>query len=86
MRCRTTLSSSTADSAGSTTYVQALKATESLGQPAEGFVKPASITQKFSETLFKQLNTLIQLTVQIKEELEDLKEEVKTLKEAASLR
>ncbi|WOL20207.1 hypothetical protein Cni_G29011 [Canna indica] len=67
------------------TYLDALKATESLGQPAEGFVKPNAITQKFSETLFKQLNTLIQLTVRIKEQLDDLKEEVKTLKEAGTI-
>ncbi|WOL13721.1 hypothetical protein Cni_G22499 [Canna indica] len=66
--------------AASTVYTDALKATESLSQPAVGFVNPTVTTNKVSESLFRQLNTLIQITVQIKEQLEDLKAEVQAIK------
>ncbi|WOK92868.1 hypothetical protein Cni_G01560 [Canna indica] len=66
--------------AASLVYKEALKATDPLGTPAEGFVKPALITTKHSESIFKQLNTLIQLTCKIKEQLDELAIEVKQLK------
>ena len=65
----------------SSIYLEALKATETLEEPAQGFVKPAECT-KGTTTVIKQNNTIIQLLVKIQEELEDCKISIKRLEAA----
>ena len=54
-------------------YKKALAVTESLGDPAVGFVKPTEVTHGATSTILKQNNTIIQLLVKISEDLEDIK-------------
>ena len=51
-------------------YLDALKATESIEVPAEGFATPSS-SQKPPSTIIKQNNTIIQLLIKISEKLDD---------------
>ena len=60
-------------------YQNALKATESIEEPAEGFIKPSS-TPKATSTLIKQNNTIIQLLIKISENLDDCLDKVKDIR------
>ncbi|KAJ1689907.1 hypothetical protein LUZ63_014062 [Rhynchospora breviuscula] len=68
--------------AESSVYREALRATESIEEPALGFVKPTEATQRATSTIIKQNNTIIQLLVKIKEEFEDCKDQIRELKRA----
>ncbi|KAJ1704481.1 hypothetical protein LUZ63_004260 [Rhynchospora breviuscula] len=68
--------------AESSVYREALRATESIEEPALGFVKPTEATQRATSTIIKQNNTIIQLLVKIKEELEDCKDQIRELRRA----
>lgn len=70
------------NTARSSIYQEALKATETLEEPSQGFVKPAECTKGATSALIKQNNTIIQLLVKIKEELEDCKIAIKRLEAA----
>ena len=61
-------------------YKDALRATESIEEPSEGFVTPAKVGQKVTTALIKQNNTIIQLLVKISENLNDCLETVKDIK------
>lgn len=76
------------------TYKEALEATETISPPAKGFIDPISIKQslELSRENIKQTNTIIQLLVSISEEQNDIKTrltsleaELKTVKKATSL-
>ena len=60
-------------------YLDALKATESIEVPAEGFIKPSD-SQKPPSTIIKQNNTIIQLLIKISENLENCVDTVKDIK------
>ena len=60
-------------------YLDALKATESIEVPAEGFATPSS-SQKPHSTIIKQNNTIIQLLIKISENLENCVDTVKDIK------
>ena len=62
----------------SSNYLEALKATESIEEPAVGFVKPAE-AKGGTATVIKQNNTIIQLLVKLSENLEDCKESIKNI-------
>lgn len=68
---------------GSDDYKEALTATTSLGAPAVGFAKLEDVTDRNEavKTIIKQNNTLIQLLVQIKQELDDCKASVKEIQQ-----
>ncbi|KAJ4760007.1 ORF II [Rhynchospora pubera] len=66
-------------SANSTIYKEALKAIETIHQPAVGFVRPQDITGRAIDVQFKQNNTIIQLLLKLTEEVEDLKAAVKKI-------
>jgi hypothetical protein len=61
-------------------YQNALKATESIEEPAEGFTKPTAVNQRATSTLIKQNNTIIQLLIKISENLDDCLDTVKDIK------
>ena len=61
-------------------YKNALTATESLEEPAVGFVKPSEVTQRSTTAILKQNNTIIQLLVKISENLSDCKEAIRDIK------
>ena len=61
------------------TYLDALRATESIEVPAEGFATPSS-SQKPPSTIIKQNNTIIQLLIKISEKLDDCLGTVKDIK------
>jgi hypothetical protein len=64
-------------------YQEALSATESIEEPPCGFVKPRDTDKTTTAiALIKQNNTLIQLLVKIKEDLEDCKDAIKDCREA----
>ena len=65
-------------------YLNALRATESIEAPAEGFVKPIDSNQKATITLIKQNNTIIQLLVKISENLEDCLDTVKDIRKVVA--
>jgi hypothetical protein len=65
-------------------YKDALKATESIEAPPEGFVKPTEVSQKATAALIKQNNTIIQLLVKISENLDDCLETVKDIKKVVA--
>ncbi|KAJ4770926.1 ORF II [Rhynchospora pubera] len=71
--------------ADSSIYKEALRATESLEEPALGFVKPSEAAQRDTSIIIKQNNTIIQLLVKIKEELEDCKDQIRELRRAKAL-
>ena len=64
----------------SSTYLDVLRATESIEEPAVGFAKPSEAKTTTTSTLIKQNNTIIQLLIKISENLEDCKEKLKALK------
>jgi predicted nuclease with TOPRIM domain len=68
--------------AESLTYQDALRATESIEEPAYGFIKPSDVTRGTTAALIKQNNTIIQLLVKLKEDLEDCKSAIKRLEAA----
>ena len=59
-------------------YKKALAATESLGDPAVGFINPKEVPQgtTTTSTVIRQNNTIIQLLVKISEGIEDIKKVV----------
>jgi len=69
-------------SANSSIYTDALKATETLGTPAVGFVKPTEVTERITSVQLKQNNTVLQILIKIKEDLEDLKVAVRRIEAA----
>ena len=71
-------------SAKTETYKNALKATESIDQPAEGFVKPTEPNNRVTITLIKQNNTIIQLLVRLSEDFEQSLETLKDIKRAVT--
>ena len=60
-------------------YRNALIVTESLEEPAIGFVRPTG-TQKSTTAILKQNNTIIQLLVNISKDLSDCKEAIQDIK------
>ena len=60
-------------------YLDALRATESIEVPAEGFATPSS-SQKPPSTIIKQNHTIIQLLIKISEKLDDCLGTVKDIK------
>ena len=62
----------------SSNYLEALKATESIEEPAVGFVKPAE-AKGGTTTVIKQNNIIIQLLVKLSENLEDCKESIRNI-------
>ncbi|KAG6507913.1 hypothetical protein ZIOFF_033266 [Zingiber officinale] len=69
-----------------TSYREALQATEGIEAPALGFLRPAEYqgAVKGSVTAIKQANTQIQLLVTILEKLENLEERIKKLEAKAA--
>ncbi|KAG6507914.1 hypothetical protein ZIOFF_033267 [Zingiber officinale] len=69
-----------------TSYREALQATEGIEAPALGFIRPAEYqgAVKGSVTAIKQANTQIQLLVTILEKLENLEERIKKLEAKAA--
>ena len=65
----------------SSSYLEALKATDSIEELAVGFANPTE-TPKGTSTLIKQNNTIIQLLVKFKEELEDCKTAIRRIEAA----
>ena len=63
-------------------YKNAIAATESLEEPAVGFVKPLEVAPKATTALLKQNNTIIQLLVKISEELLDCKKAIENIQKA----
>ena len=61
-------------------YKSALVATETLGDPAVGFVNPKEETQKGTTVIIKQNNIIIQLLVKISENLFECKEAIQDIK------
>lgn len=69
--------------ASSSTYIEALQATENLEPPALGFVKPSEGAKGAigsSLALIKQNNTIIQLLVRVSEEIDDCKTDLERIK------
>lgn len=67
-------------------YQDALRATEGLESPAQGFIRPSKVQggpTSLSAVILKQNNTIIQLLVKACEKLEDCNTEIKSLKEKA---
>jgi hypothetical protein len=62
----------------SSSYLEAVKATESIEEPAVDFVKPAE-AKGGTATVIKQNNTIIQLLVKLSENLEDCKESIRNI-------
>jgi hypothetical protein len=71
--------------AESSIYKEALKATKSIEEPAYGFTKPSDITRNTTSAIIKQNNTIIQLLVKLREDLEDCKVAIRRI-EAAKAR
>ena len=81
--------SSWTQTAESSEYKDALKATESLESPSQGFVKPTQIQKtggpaSLSSAIIKQNNTIIQLLVKTNEYLEDCIQNIKHLSSSVS--
>ena len=60
-------------------YLDALTATESIEEPAVGFVKPTEQKSNITAAI-KQNNTILQLLVKISEDLSDCKDAIKDIK------
>lgn len=76
--------SSWTQTAESSEYKDALKATESLESPSQGFVRPTQIQKtggpaSLSSAIIKQNNTIIQLLVKTNEYLEDCSQNIRQL-------
>jgi hypothetical protein len=67
----------------SSSYIEALKATESIEEPSVGFVKPTE-SIKGTTTIIKQNNTIIQLLVKISEGVEDCKESIQNIRKVVA--
>ncbi|AHX37578.1 hypothetical protein [Blackberry virus F] len=70
---------------GSSVYKEATQALEGLDQPALGFARGtdfAGATNSSLQGIIKQQNLQIQLLVKLTEKVEDLQQEIKTLKAA----
>jgi hypothetical protein len=70
------------NTAKSSIYQETLKATQTIEEPSYGFLKPADVTKIASTAIIKQNNTIIQLLVKIKEDLEDCKIAIRRLEAA----
>lgn len=69
---------------GSSVYKEATQALEGLDQPALGFARGTDFagTNSSLQGIIKQQNLQIQLLVKLTEKVEDLQQEIKTLKAA----
>lgn len=69
----------------STHYIKAVKATESIESPAQGFVRPVEFksTHDLNKALIKQNNTLISLLLNLHEQIQELKTQFQQLRRAA---
>lgn len=61
-------------------YIEAVKATETIEEPAVGFYKPSDSRFAQNVVIIKQNNTIIQLLTKLTEEVADLKEDFGILK------
>lgn len=68
-----------ANSASTSAYIEASQATESLGEPAKGFVR-ISEASKANELLIKQNNFIIELLIQQDGKLDKIAEGIEALK------
>nr|USH10138.1 ORF2 [Gulupa bacilliform virus A] len=64
----------------SSTYQEALAATEAIQSPSVGFAKSSQTPQENFSNIIKQNNLIIQLLVKTSEEVQDLREQVNQLK------
>lgn len=70
------------NSTATTAYKEALRATETIEEPALGFIKPGEFKegiQKSVSASIKQNNTLIQLVVALSEKVDKLEEKIQKL-------